>query len=422
MRKIILTFLIFIAYSWYAFWECSIESGTPEELKEYLQNISIITNNINNNWKKISIERKSKLSDIEIIRNTELLWDEILRMWNISSEWWSEYDFDFKNLINELKEIERVTSVDRDLRIIDSYLEKISKYISNSTRDLYWWEILKKEEICKNTKIKCDIDDSKINVLLINIKKDVSKIRKSILNKWKIEWWFLFDNEDKLKKSLTRNYKESNIEKCLMSKDSFWWKVNKSISEISLNDKNSQKGIQKWKDSWALLIWQKSDREIERKLLLNELRRQWVSEDNVKNMLSNLDNYNQNWWYSTRDNFLSNTFLSITSSLNRQANDFNNSLDKYFVNWKAEQVSIKEILETTKDIKKTESIKYDIILMYKTNISLISKDDWDVGKIMNKLAKIHTYIAKSITTLQKTIPISEKVCNDQCSGKWICTY
>jgi len=139
-------------------------------------------------------------------------------------------------------------------------------------------------------------------------------------------------------------------------------------------------------------------------------------------MLSNLDNYNQNWWYSTRDNFLSNTFLSITSSLNRQANDFNNSLDKYFVNWKAEQVSIKEILETTKDIKKTESIKYDIILMYKTNISLISKDDWDVGKIMNKLAKIHTYIAKSITTLQKTIPISEKVCNDQCSGKWICTY
>jgi len=422
MKKILLTFLIFITYTWYAFWECSIKTQTPKELTDYIQKTSTIANNLSTNWQKIVWQKYSWLSDDEIIEKRQKLRNEVIKWLNITYWWWKEYEFDFTNLLEILKEKERPISIKRDLKLIDYQIEIISKYISNSTKQLYGWEILKKDKICNWIDSNYDIWEYKINSLLIEIKTNLTKIRKAILNNWKIEWLLLFDNENKLKYFIEVNYSRQNIEECMMEKSAFWWKINTYISEISINNKNYERGLQKWKEGWDMLIWAKVDTGIEKRILLNELRKQGISENGIENILSNLNNYNYNWWYNFRDNFFSNTYLNIIRSVKKEINSFNASMKKYFIEEDLKQVDVNKFLNNKDKIVTVNLIEEKINRLYLQNSSVIQNQDQDTQNIMTRLAKMHIYIASSITTAQKTIPISEKVCNEQCTWKWNCTY
>jgi hypothetical protein len=397
---------------------CQIIDWKPEVIENYLKNLRKVTSNIvsqsSNNWNWNSSISKSKS---EVVR----LYNSLVSWWNYIVEWdFYLYEPIFNNLPKEI--IRDVKSISNELKKLDNIMSKLAKK----------WTLKKEIEIEKvcNWLPNCSNKLEKISwEALIQVIWSTKNILEIIQRAWASD-----KNNVKLcnnvlfidKNSCLSIYKIYSNAKQECQDD----KYEKKIENISLNFEYADKWIAEWKEAWALLIWANSKKaeydELEKKLLRDELSRQWIWANQAEQILKNLDEYNWAWWYTKNNNPISNISKTIVNAIDPENKDelvaFKESIAEIFKKKTIKTVTIADLTDLTKK-KQIENIsKFNIDKIYKEQLPLAQMEDLDTSEIVWKILRMNNSLSISINTLEDTIPISKKVCNAQWNWLWQCSY
>lgn len=409
MKKIFITFFILITISnpLTVFWgACSIKDSAPEELVEYIVNVRKIVSNITTNATKTD-------SSLKKTHN------QFLRGANSLSSW-GDYETEFEFFVVKPITSEIPAPMKRDDRYLWNEIDGLNSYIWNIVRRWYYDSFIEKKNVCSWISKECNLEWTAWDIVMKLI-ENTSNIRHLLQlsvtwHPWDFNWNIILVDSN-FKNVITNLYSEDQVMSCSSAEGWFFEQITEAVSNISINDKYAKDGIKKWKDAWALLVWTKVDEKRERDLLLRELWRQWVSWDQTEAILKNLDNYNGAKWYTLENNFITNSFKWIYNSINTQIDAFAESIKKNFwTDTTKKTTSIQELTQTTQEVNNSKTIEIKIEELYKSQIPLAQMQDLDTSKITTQIIKMHADLWLSINTLEKAVPVSQKVCRDQWSN------
>jgi len=432
MKQVLITFFILISISLnttYAVWVCPIKDKTATVLSDYINNnnkvIKNVTDSIVSN-KEVKENNNSQNWVFDGIKNDlNIAKNEITTMFNemFSFSWYYSY-FNYFAVFPISNDIP--FQVKRDYRLLDKETKDLIKYLKKiDKKDLL--DIIVKDPCDWVRAYTCEFDDNSVKTIILNLIKNNERIldmyRLIIMwEYWKIELEKEFNlTDDTFYDEMKENYNTETMSLCNSEK---WWfmeQVTDAIDNIKSLNEQAEGWIDKWKEARELLVWNRPDLEtkLEKELLLKYLKESWVSPDNQKIMLNNLEKYNA-WWITEENNFLANTFKSIWDKIEDSLKKWQKELfwDNYMKDkW---STTINEIQVVTDNSKKSKEIKERIAELYEKEIPFASIEDSTTQNLRTKIIKTHISLDSSIKTLEKTIDISRKVCNNQASWKWDC--
>ncbi len=405
--------------------ECKIKDGTPDFLLEYFNTVRKITGNVRAEISKNSqstgaANRTSRTS------STGRIHRELLRTFNLFWDWTGYYSsFEFYITLPLTQSVPY--PVKRDQELITKQVDTLTKLLENITGR--GQQDVAIEKPCEWVEDFCKIETWTARwvlwLLLMNTKNIGELYRLSILWKESEFWWDIqFVNSD-FKSQFAEHYNAFTAENCSRCKGNFTEKVETAMTQITDWNKWSTKWTQRWIDAWNMLIGNVDvvkQREYERQVLSKELWRQWIKTNNSDVIIGNLDRYNNQWFYSIDNNFIANTFSSTSNNLWKQIDTYNETLlQKFEKQWK-DKVQMLELVDTEQDVQQTQDIKNMIDVVYQTELPFASLEDTSTESLQTKLVNYHINLTEIIAELDKVIPTSEKVCNDQASWLWQCSY
>ena len=413
----IIIFIIFISSINISFAEtktsCQIKDWQPDIIKDYLKNLRSIT------WKIVTESNKTTNKSKSIAQsNSEMLW-----LYNLFTSWnnyWVEWNFWLKEPIfnNVPKEFYR------DTKLLSNEINKLDNIMSRLTKKWALKNKINSNKIC-NWYNNCSnkLPDYSWDAL-IQLITSTRNIKEIIQRAWANQ-----KNNVKLcnnvllieKQSCLQIYKIYKNAKQECQDD----KTEKKISNINFNFRYSEEWLQAWKDAWALLLWPdwKNKKELEeyhkleKKLLNDELSRQWITWYQAEQILNNLDEYNNKDWYTKSNNPISNIAKTISNAIDPETkselNSFLDSVADVFKDKWSKEVPISKLVELTKKNQKKSISKFDIIEIYNEQLPLAQMQDLDTSEIVGKILDMNHSVSVSINTLDKAIPLSKKACNAQ---------
>ena len=436
MKKIVLllTFLLSLSYLSVNADECSqsckLTEWTPAVLENYISDLRIVIWNLTletqqveaNTW--ISKDLKELKSQMIGLYNLAIDWSwyfsyfEFFVVYPISNEYVPEIWRDYQMLDIESKWIERYKKalVTRWLSSVEITKEKLCKWVENKNCNLEWWNILE---------------------VLAEIEKNHEKVkdyfRLSILwKKWQFTWWDIMFVEKNFKEELSKHYNENTTKECSLCEWWFFDRIEKSIDKVMDLQNLWKEWIKQWQDAISMFndSWNwKLDERKERAILQEELWRQWLSSWQADAILNNLDRYNSWWWFSLKNNFITNSFNYLKDSVVSQSNTFYESVLKNFNSdkiletfWFRDRIPIKNITATDASLKTTQEIQQRIDLMYKKELPFAQMQDVSNEALQSKIIYMHYNLSQAIKVLDQTVETSEKVCNKQATWRWNCSY
>ena len=354
----------------------------------------------------------------------------------------------------------------RDYEKLAAEWERIQKLINMLADGLYDDMIITNNQLCNWINTRCSIDgeplEGRLSVVLWKLYENNLAIRNYyyLTALWKEDEW---GNTAKIKNyflipatwingetdaSVTTSFQNiiakyywaNAIAQCQQCKWGSFKKIQDTINSISSWLQDQEDSYKSWKDSWYLLIGAKeSSRKVEkeRELLRKELSRQWIKTDNAEVILQNLDNYNNPENENGRvsgftwgNNYISNTFRSLVSNTTTELNTFESAIQSEFnerneANWEsldAETTTIDALQNTQSKINSSVDIADWIASLYQLQLEHTQKDDILSNKLINNIESTHNSLVETIKIMNKTIPISEEVCNSQGFWLWKCSY
>jgi len=409
--------ILFILLSFKITWaddcssSCQINYAPAQALQEYISN------------------QRTVISRITSLSYSKRDSSEINKIWNEFTKWinkilnYDNFNYNFDFFIKEVTWI-YPTQIKRDKALIENELNRLQTYIEKSTKYWYSQVELKKEDICEW------IDNCNLNWKVLDILLELSKNNSKILSLYENSiMWTNTTRDDFIIVSnnfyydMVTAYNKTTVESC--SKCEWWFmdKIKKAFDEISYNMKYTWEATKYWKDAWNLLTWNMSEqelRQIEKDLLIKELSHQWLSKDQAAIILNNLDEFNKNWWYSVKNNFLVNSLNSWITYITKFIEPFKSFIINMKESWKKE-VPLSEV-KTEVDINDNTQTLYQWL---QETYTKLNNEIWEQTNIdeatLNKLVQIHITLAKITENLKNTVDLSKSVCEKQCSWVWNCT-
>jgi len=428
MRKIFFTFFVFILSINNTFaGSCNIKDKTSPALLEYVNNnrevIRTISAQLVESYEQRENEEKSLSKEVENeyvkVKSSALkIYNEIFNFDSYYSYFTYFASFPISNEVPH--------EVKRDYRIIEAEWKWIKTYIDNILKNNQWEVIIK--NVCKNIKTRCDFPDEieaweLIWKLTANNEAVLDLFRNTVI-------WESVKNPVKIKLvnenfelEIQTNYNIESYSKC-SEEGWFFEKIKNSIKEISILNQEWKDWIQKWKDAIDLMLWNDTKNEnysqAEKRLLQNELSKQWISWDSQSNMLNALDKYNSEW-FSRDNNFIKNTFNNTRLKLENKLKEFKDDVIWDFFDKKTwDNVNINETITAQKNSTNTNEIKENIDSMYLELLNFEWSSELNTVNLRSKLINVHIDISNSINTLTKTCPKAVEICKQQDSWKWNC--
>jgi hypothetical protein len=418
MKKKLITLSILIICIWYqparAAETCLIEDSPAPALLEYIQNNRKVVQNIT---KQVSAQaaKREKTNIINDGRNIARLFNKL-----ISWDGYFSY-FDYYIIFPLSNDV--AYEVKRDHRMLEGEETWLNKYLKSITKNWYSDISITKDQVCawvNNCKITTGSADDIMGKLIKNNSKVLDLYRKAVMSQ----------NIDFNASSLIlveKNFKEE-IEKYYSGNKcpTYLENIKKRISEIQYVTSGSEKAAKRWIDAWNLLTWVDSDQEIEleRKLLAQELQRQWVSTSATESALKNLNKYNKWWGYSLENNFITNSFNHLKDSITRELERFNEDVlidsDAKEQGQETEQNSINNLLQSDKKHNINLNIAKRISELYNSEIPFAAISETNTDKLKSRIINLHNNLNSSINTLSTICEYSVKVCTDQDKGSWTC--
>lgn len=420
---IIFIFLITIFLSNVTFWncwECKIKDWPAPSLDNYLNNLRKIIWNIS---KEISIinnkssnEKKSWIKqDMNYVRS------RVIQTYNKMLDWWWYYSyFDFYVMYS--MENEYVEEIWRDYSLLEKEGNWLDKYFKYLSKKWYTWFFLPKNKVCAWIETECDFEWDVLDVIwqiITNHEAIKDYYRLSIIWKknqfsWKIKLvWDDFESD------FWDYYNENTTNNCSQCEPKWWFeRIQKEIEKISNWQENAKDWIKSWQDAIAILDWTWPDRNnerLERKLLEKEMKRNWTSLQSSENLLKNLSKYNETWWFSLDNNFITNSFNQIKSSVVSQIQSFTDSVLQLFKT-KPEYVPISDIWKVKNNLKNTKNIEEIIREMYRKELPYAQLQDISTENLQSKIIELHYNLSQAIYNLDKTEKVSCEVSRSQASS------
>ncbi len=442
MKKTIITLILLSLYpSTFAAWACLIKDQTAPIIVDYIKNNRVIIKNItkdivkNANKKddeKIKEQEAAKTSFDKKVLNIKNkfkdAWEKLTNEWNeISSIFNDIFNFTgyhsyFKYYVNFPLFNEVPFQVKRDYAKLDKenkwlveYIKKINqKWETNIIIENPCKGISKGMDACKE-KLKWKKTGDIIWKLIKNNDLILDLYRLTII--WEtsdttISDLLLVDNNFIL--DLNKYYGKKSVSACNEEKEWFFKQITDAIKDIKLLNKQSEDWIKKWKDAYALLIWNKPDeaKKIEQSKLRKYLNDKWIPSDKQAILNKNLEAYNSEW-FSLNNNFIENSY---NSTLKKTKKDWElwkkQNIWDTIPKW-TKQINTALIKNVTSNAKITQNIQSQITTLYVNEIPFAAAWDIHTESLRSKIINSHLNLQDSINVLEKTIEVSQKVCRSQ---------
>lgn len=425
MKKLFLKFLLIsltIFSTNIAFWDCNswcqIKDWPAEVLNNYLKNLRKLSNNFNTQISKL--ETTSWLTrDISKTRkNIQLSFNKII-------EWDGYYSlFDF--FVLYWTKNEYVVEIWRDYNLLEKENIALKKYLDRVIKRWYDEQKIDLVKLCsgvENCSFNSDIAFEVMAEIIKNHENVMDYYRLSIV--WKrsdfskdiIFAWANFKDE------FATYYNEYTTSHCSQCEWATFDRIEKQIDIISNWQQSTKDWMKSWQDAIAMLDWTLDDRQYERqerKLLEAELRVNWTSLNASNNVLNNLAKYNENWWFSLDNNFITNTFDSIKNSVKSQIDSFTDTILEKFKNSSRKEIPTQEFSKSDYNLKTTSQIEEGIAQMYNNELPYANLQDNTTESLQSRIIELHYNLSQSIKNLDWTVKTSQKVCNDQWRWLWKC--
>mgnify|MGYP003963168751 FL=1 len=427
MKKIkLLTFILLLCMPSYlsAAWTCSIKDKSAQVLLDYVKDNKQVIKNISNaitenNNKKKELDTSNSVSNqiSKAVNETVSLFNQSFNFkWYFS---YAEYFLTFP-LISEIP-----VQVKRDYWILDKQNKFLLEYVKMLDSQLYTQIVV--SEACKWVTSKCNLNNKTakeiVSSLIYNNDQILNLFRLSIL--WypdEFDWVDLILVNNSFELEIKKAYSTESIKACSKEKWWFFEQISTAIKDIELLNKQWRDWIDMWKDSWELLIWNdpnNDEAKIEKRELSEELSRKWISTENKEILKSNLEKYNTEW-INLNSNFVSNTIISTYWKIEEQLKFWNEEVVWDFFDEKVEKININDLNRVTDNSELSKEIQEKITTLYEKEVPFAAI--WDVVTewLRSKIIKTHFSLDDSINTLEKTIKVSQKVCNSQSTWDWLC--
>ncbi len=419
-NKIFLFFLIFSLCSGIVFWDCNdckIKDEPGLSLDTYITNLRKVVSNISSEVSKVGTTSWVK-KDISSTKS-KIIW-----VYNTMINWNGYYSY-FHFYVTYSLQHEYVSQVWRDYTLLEKESAGLEKYLKFLTNKWFDSTNLTKEKICAGISDSCDFEWDILDVVgkvISNHEAMKDYYRLSILwEKNKFSWKLILIGND-FETNFWECYNEATTSNCGQCEKGGFTKITEEIAKITDWQKNAKDWIKSWQDAIAMIDGSGNKRDNEkreRELLSKELSRNGLSLEASNQILSNLDRYNNSWGFSLENNFITNTFNYIKKSVTSQIIAFRDSVTQSFRK-KETSVSTQAFWKTNGELQTTKNIEETIRNLYQQELDYAQLQDNSTQNLQAKIIEIHYNISQSINTLDRTIKISEKVCNSQDKWEWIC--
>ena len=443
MKKIILTFFVFILSINFAFAEeCLVQDKTAPALLEYIKNNQAITKEITNQVWAAQAE-----TSWTITWRLSSMQADFVRTYNkiFIFEWFYSY-FKFFAVYPVSNDVPY--PVRRDYTLLTREDEWLQKYLENIIRR--WKSNVVIKNICSwissNCNFPAEITANELMGLLL-------KNNNSILNIYRnTVMWDLTMSEFNLVlvptnflDELETYYSPNSYAPCAGKE---WWtgffdraerQITESMNKITDRQNLSKNWIQKWKDAWNLLLWLDTStatyQEIEKELLRNKLAKDWIYSDNQSNVLAALEKFNQPDWWFRNSNFIYNTSNNIGKQIgetmyylkNNELADFlarlfsnNEPANSNTTSEENATVPIATVIRAQQNSTNTILIKERIEKVYQELLNFEANSEINTTNFASKILESHVDIANAIDVLTETCEKSVAVCKKQDPASWDC--
>ncbi len=220
-------------------------------------------------------------------------------------------------------------------------------------------------------------------------------------------------------KKMREYYNKFTLFNCMGWKNGFVAQMEWKVAELGSMFNWTSKWYRAWKEAFDLFTWinTKKEEKTEAEILRRYVNRIWLSNSQSQVILKNLEKYNSAWMSSW--NPALNSIKYSYYSLDETVNSFRDSVDLLFN--ENDNISPRALNELMPKIQTTVDIKNEIRNMFGPERSISLPQDSSNNGLMLQIVKMHKILMDANERLDKTIPKSEKICNQQgrC-GK--CTY
>ncbi len=425
IKKIIIHFFIIISIlsSNIAFWDCSnscmIYDGPADILTKYLDNLSRLSNNYNSEISKLKVDNSvsksysSNKSSISKAFNNIINWNWYYSLFDFYVIYWTTTEY--------------VPEVWRDYNLLEQQEKSLDKLFKKISARKFSEDSINTINLC-NWVENCYFDEwlnaiSSLWVIIENHKAVMDYYRMSITWKKKIFNKKLLFTPIGFEKDFWTYYNEYTSKNCSSCEWNTFDRITKQINLISNWQQRAKDWMKSWQDAIAILDWTmdiRSEERNERQLLEKELKRQWTNMHQSDAMLSNLDKYNQNWWYSKDNNFITNSFDYLKNSVKSQIDSFKESILENFKKSSKKEVPIDNFSKIEEDINTSKIIEEEISSLYNKELPFANLQDNTNLWLEWRMIELHYDLNQAIWNLDSTIKTSQKVCNDQWKGLWVC--
>jgi hypothetical protein len=161
---------------------------------------------------------------------------------------------------------------------------------------------------------------------------------------------------------------------------------------------------------------------LERNILAKELQRQWLSTNQKKILLDNLDEFNDNNFYSLENNFVTNSFESIVDAWREIKDWFKEATKWLFSEENTEEINknasvwLWTFQTQTENNLTTESIKSRLDILYNKQKNFTAIEDYQANSIISEIIQIH----QSLNNTAFKCELAVTVCESQWAWKWNC--
>ena len=199
-------------------------------------------------------------------------------------------------------------------------------------------------------------------------------------------------------------------------------KIKEAIKKITTWQELWKDSTKEWKEAIAIIRWNLDDRqkhELERKLLQEELSRQWVSARWSQAILNNLDRYNNEWL--SPFSYITDTVKYIYSDNDKLKEDlkaFEASISEAFK--EKDKISIWDFNTVYSWSDQEYNISKKIAEIYVKELPWAQIQDITNEQLQWRLIDMIKNLDVAIKVLNETYEVSQKICNDQARWLWIC--
>lgn len=411
MKKIILLLIFFISM-----WitnnshalSCPIKKWTAQVLLDYSENNSKIIDNISN-------EINDSTNNSPIKNEAVSLFNEIFNFWSFYSY---DYYFSVYQITNEIPD-----EIKRDYDFLESEWKWLISYFKSIDSSLINNRII---NACNWIENWCDFENETARYIIWQLIENNDKILH--LYRLTVMWEPESKNsgdlilvDENFISEIQENYWSDIVDWCNKEWD-LYKKVTEAITNITTLNKKSEDWIQKWKDAWNLLVWNKPDlaEKEEKKLLKKYLGWNWVATENQEILNFNLNKYNQKW-IDKNNNFFASTLNTVYSKVSKEIKEWNREVIKtFFDNEGYENPNLNDIKKVSNNSILSQSIQEKISILYYNEVPYTAVWDVDTEKLRAELIETHFSLDSSINTLAKWCKKSTKFCDRQDKWQWKC--